>query len=58
MLERLKALCAERGYGEMWVLSNGSGAPAMRLYASAGGEHEFDDVEMFAFPIRKGGTAG
>ena len=58
MLERLKALCADRGYGEMWVLTNGSNAPAMRLYASAGGQREFDDVEMFAFPTRGDGETG
>jgi hypothetical protein len=50
MIEALKALCADRGYAEMWVLTNASNAAAMRLYESAGGVREFDDVEMFAFP--------
>jgi len=50
MLEALKTLCLERGYAEMWVLTNASNAAAMRLYASAGGVREFEDVEMFAYP--------
>jgi ribosomal protein S18 acetylase RimI-like enzyme len=50
MVERLKAVCAERGCGEMWVVTNASNRAAMRLYASAGGVREFDDVEMFVFP--------
>jgi ribosomal protein S18 acetylase RimI-like enzyme len=50
MVEAMKALCVRRGYGELWVLTNGSNAAAMALYAAAGGVREFDDVEMFAFP--------
>ena len=38
MLERLKALCTERGWAGMWVLSNrGQNTAALRLYESAGG---------------------
>jgi GNAT superfamily N-acetyltransferase len=47
MLEVLKRFCSERSLYEMWVLTNRSNAPAMRLYASAGGYDKDPDVAMF-----------
>jgi ribosomal protein S18 acetylase RimI-like enzyme len=50
MLERLKALCAERGWAGMWVLTNQNNTPALGLYESAGGiRPPPDDVVMFDF---------
>jgi len=49
MLERLKALMAERGWDEMFVFTNAGNAPAMRLYASAGGVRPNPDDVMFDF---------
>jgi aminoglycoside 6'-N-acetyltransferase I len=50
MLEELKALMPERGWDEMFVLTNRSNRPAMRLYAAAGGISPApDDVVMFDF---------
>ncbi|MET0274946.1 MAG: GNAT family N-acetyltransferase [Phenylobacterium sp.] len=50
MLERLKALCGERGWAGMWVLTTQNNAAALRLYESAGGVRPPpDDVVMFDF---------
>lgn len=49
MLERLKTLAPERGWDEMFVFTNASNAPAMRLYASAGGVRPNLDDVMFDF---------
>ena len=53
MLERLKALCAERGYGEMFVLTEVSNDAGNGLYAAAGGVTEGSpaNVYVFATPI-------
>lgn len=50
MIEALKRYCQARALFEMWVLTNRSNGPAMRLYASAGGYQEADDVVMFEWP--------
>ncbi len=48
MIERLKALRFERSWDEMYVFTNRSNEPAMRLYAAAGGvEPPPHDVVMF-----------
>jgi ribosomal protein S18 acetylase RimI-like enzyme len=49
MLERLKALMPQRGWDEMFVFTNAGNAPAMRLYASAGGVRPNPDDVMFDF---------
>jgi ribosomal protein S18 acetylase RimI-like enzyme len=49
MLERLKALMPQRGWGEMFVFTNASNQAAMRLYASAGGVRPNPDDVMFDF---------
>lgn len=50
MLQRLKALCGERGWAGMWVLTNQNNTAALRLYESAGGVRPPpDDVVMFDF---------
>ena len=48
MIERLKSLSDKRGWDEMFVFTNRSNEPAMRLYAAAGGvEPPPQDVVMF-----------
>jgi aminoglycoside 6'-N-acetyltransferase I len=49
MLERLKTLMPERGWDEMFVVTNASNEPAMRLYAAAGGVRPNPDDVMFDF---------
>ena len=49
LIERLKTLCADRGWAAMWVLTNESNAPAMALYQSAGGVRPNPDDVMFDF---------
>jgi ribosomal protein S18 acetylase RimI-like enzyme len=49
MLERLRALMPERGWDEMFVFTNASNTPAMRLYAGAGGVRPNPDDVMFDF---------
>jgi hypothetical protein len=49
MLERLRDLMPERGWDEMFVFTNASNEPAMRLYASAGGVRPNPDDVMFDF---------
>ena len=49
MLEFMKALINERGYAEMWVLTEGDNKPARALYESAGGIEENSPTIMYAF---------
>jgi GNAT superfamily N-acetyltransferase len=49
MLEFLRALCRERGYGEMWVLTEENNAPARALYEGAGGKLEGSPACMYVF---------
>ncbi|HEX8694546.1 MAG TPA: GNAT family N-acetyltransferase [Longimicrobium sp.] len=46
------------GCGEAWVLTGRANAPAMRLYASLGGEEAPDDAVMFTFVLDGGAPAG
>ena len=49
MLEFMKALMKERGYAEMWVLTEGDNKPARALYESAGGIEEGSPTIMYVF---------
>jgi len=49
MMERLKALVAERGWAGMYVFTNAGNTAAMRLYESAGGVRPNPDDVMFDF---------
>ena len=49
MLEFVKALSIERGYAEMWVLTEGDNVPARSLYEAAGGVEENSPTIMYAF---------
>jgi aminoglycoside 6'-N-acetyltransferase I len=42
-----------RGCWQAWVLTNRSNAPAMKLYARAGGQLDADDTAMFTFDLRR-----
>ena len=50
MLEVARGL----GCGEAWVLTERANAPAMRLYASLGGEEAPEDAVMFTFSFGDG----
>jgi len=49
MLEFIKQLCAERGFREAWVLTEGDNKPARALYESAGGMEEGYPTAMYVF---------
>src|SRR5579871_4405094 len=49
MLEHLKLLCADRGYAEMWVLTEHDNLPAQQLYSRSGGILEGSPVMMYVF---------
>jgi len=51
MLEFLKGYCAEKGYREMWVLTEGDNQAARGLYASAGGVEVDYPTVMYDFYI-------
>ena len=51
MLEFLARLCAERGYGEMWVLTDPGNLAGNALYKSAGGTLENSPANMYVFAI-------
>lgn len=53
MLEYLKTYCTERGYGEMWVLTDPDNDAGNALYKSAGGNLENSPTNMYVFPIAK-----
>ena len=50
LMERLKSLCRERAYGEMWVLTDADNVPANALYSGAGGIVESFPTRMYVFP--------
>jgi len=54
LIDFLKALSAERGYGEMWVLTEENNAPARALYQGAGGHEEGSPAFMYVFPTEDG----
>jgi len=49
MLEFLKSHMIERGYGEMWVLTEADNKAARALYESAGGIEENSPTIMYVF---------
>jgi len=49
MLARLKALCAERGYYEMFVLTEVSNDDGNGLYAAVGGVTEDSPANVYVF---------
>jgi len=49
MLDRLKALCAKRGYGEMFVLTEVSNEAGNGLYAAAGAVTEGSPANVYVF---------
>ncbi len=53
MIDFLKALCAERGWREMWVLTEQGNQAGNALYSSADGELEGSPANMYVFQIDK-----
>ncbi len=51
MLREMLALAKELGCSEAWVLTDRDNLPAMRLYASAGGQAAPKDAVMFSFDL-------
>jgi ribosomal protein S18 acetylase RimI-like enzyme len=51
MLDFLAKLCRERGYGEMWVLTEPDNAAGNALYQAAGGKLENSPANMYVFAI-------
>lgn len=49
MLDYLKQLCIDRGYSEMWVLTEHDNLPAQQLYSKAGGTLEGSPAMMYVF---------
>jgi ribosomal protein S18 acetylase RimI-like enzyme len=52
MLDFLAKLCTERGYGEMWVLTEPGNAAGNALYKAAGGNLENSPANMYVFAIQ------
>ncbi len=50
MLETAKRLCTERGYAEMFVLTEVSNEAGNGLYAAAGGVTEGSPANVYVFP--------
>lgn len=54
LMEAVLDEARRQGCVEAWVLTNRSNTPAMRLYASSGGnEAEDDDIVMFEFDLEE-----
>jgi len=53
MIDFLSRLSAERGYREMWVLTELDNEAGNALYKSAGGHLENSPTNMYVFPIAK-----
>lgn len=53
MIDFLSKLSAERGYREMWVLTDLDNEAGNALYKSAGGQLENSPANMYVFPIAK-----
>lgn len=51
MIERLKELAQQAGACEVWVVTNKSNGPAMRLYRSTGGTAKQDDDVVFEYKL-------
>jgi ribosomal protein S18 acetylase RimI-like enzyme len=52
LIAELLHLCTERDFDEMFVITNGSNAPAMRLYETTGGQREAADDVVFVYSTR------
>ncbi len=50
MLDRLKALCSERRYGEMFVLTELDNEAGNGLYSACGGATEGSPANCYVFP--------
>ena len=53
MIDFLSKLSAERGYREMWVLTEFDNEAGNALYKSAGGHLENSPANIYVFPIAK-----
>ena len=53
MIDRLKVLCAERGYGEMFVPTEVSNQAGNGLYMAVGGITEGSPANIYVFSTRK-----
>lgn len=53
MIDFLADLSAQRGYSEMWVLTDLDNEAGNALYKSAGGSLENSPANMYVFPIVK-----
>ena len=53
MIDFLSKLSADRGYREMWVLTDLDNEAGNALYKSAGGHLENSPANMYVFPIAK-----
>jgi ribosomal protein S18 acetylase RimI-like enzyme len=51
LMSKMLNLGRELGCAEAWVLTYRSNAPAMKLYASAGGKEDPNDMVMFNFDL-------
>ncbi|HEY3876395.1 MAG TPA: GNAT family N-acetyltransferase [Candidatus Kapabacteria bacterium] len=51
MLEFVKSFAKERGYKELWVLTEGDNEPAKALYGSVGGILEAFPTAMYVFYV-------
>jgi GNAT superfamily N-acetyltransferase len=49
MLEFLHGVCEERGYAEMWVLTEEDNVAGRALYSKSGGKLDDSDVRMYVF---------
>ena len=49
LVEEAKRFCCQGGFMKMWVVSDASNAPAMRLYESTGGRRVAPDDVVFAY---------
>ena len=56
ILDAMLQLGRTLGCSEAWVLTSRSNPPAMRLYASAGGEEPKEDQVMFTFRLQQGAS--
>ena len=53
MIDFLSKLSVQRGYGEMWVLTDPDNEAGNALYKSAGGHLENSPTNMYVFPIAR-----
>jgi GNAT superfamily N-acetyltransferase len=53
MIEFVKQLAIQRGYKELWVLTEGDNAPARALYEALGGVEENSPTIMYVFYLHE-----